>query len=158
MKYHKFALGAAVLALGLILAGCGGGGGSASSATLAEGSNPAVNESEAAGGSSGEASQEAASSSLAESQEELHMMTVEETVDYFYQLNPADLGLSGESMSEYQIYQSEKAIPVDNLPCMKITVYSAESGSNRPEGTFLVARDGTAIYRLEGDAVTKVER
>ena len=85
-------------------------------------------------------------------------MTLMEVMDFVNSLDPADLGLSGESMSEYQIYQSEKAIPVDNLPCMKITVYSAESGSNRPEGTFLVARDGTAIYRLEGDAVTKVER
>ncbi|RKJ42089.1 hypothetical protein D7X94_01015 [Acutalibacter sp. 1XD8-33] len=155
MKHNSLALGAVVLAFGLSMAACGSGnGGSSSSQTLAEGSSPAVN-----GETSGSLiSSEGTSSALVESQEELHMMTVEETVDFFYRLNPEDLGLSGTEMAEYQIYPSEKAVPVDNLPCMKIIVYSDASGSNQPEGTFLVARDGTAVYRLEENEVTRVEK
>ena len=90
------------------------------------------------------------SSTLSETEgEQLHMMTIEETIEYFKRLDPTALGLKGESMADYQIYPSEKAIPVDNLPCMKLIVYAkTEAGTNTPEETFLVARDGTAVYRL----------
>lgn len=148
---HKLPALAAALLLALTLAGCGGGGagsGASSGSTLAEGSDPVVNGPDT--GSSGVQSQDSAASSGLESQEEmLQMMTVEETLEYFRRLSPADLGLEGESMEEYSFYPSEKAIPVDGLPCMKITVYDkTEVGTNTPVGTFLVARDGTAIYRL----------
>lgn len=138
------------MALSLILAGCGGGdpgsGSSGSSGTLAEGSDPLVN---GASSSSALAPQEG---------EELHMMTTEETIEYFRTLDPAALGLEKDSMDEYQVYQIEKAIPVDNLPCMKITVYAhTEAGTNEPEQTFLVARDGTAVYRLVEDQVEKID-
>lgn len=143
MKHHSLRAAAAALALALALAGCGGGdpgsGASSPSGTLAEGSDPLVN---------------GASSALAQEEEPLHMMTIEETIEYFKSLDPAVLGLEGESMEAYHIYPSEKAIPVDNLPCMKLTVYaSTEAGTNSPEETFLVARDGTAVYRLvDGEA------
>lgn len=139
MKHYSLRAAAAALALSLVLAGCGGGDpGSAvsgSSGTLAEGSDPLVN---------------GASSTLSETEgEQLHMMTIEETIEYFKRLDPTALGLKGESMADYQIYPSEKAIPVDNLPCMKLIVYAkTEAGTNTPEETFLVARDGTAVYRL----------
>ena len=91
--------------------------------------------------------------------EQLHMMTTEETIDYFRTLDPKALGLEKDSMEEYQVYQVEKAIPVDNLPCMKITVYArSDAGTNEPEQTFLVARDGTAVYRLlEDETVEEVD-
>lgn len=138
MKHHSLRAAAAALALSLALSGCGGGdpgsAASGSSGTLAEGSDPLVN---------------GASSALSSQEEPMHMMTIEETIDYFKTLDPAALGLKGKSMEDYNIYPSEKAIPVDNLPCMKITVYaSTEAGTNAPEDTFLVARDGSAIYRL----------
>lgn len=138
-------------ALILTLSACGGDGGSSSSAlTLAEGSNPVVNGSEV-------------SSSLAEQGQEeseaaeRHMMTVDETLVFFAALSPQDLGLEGESMAEYNFYPSEKAIPVYNLPSMKIIVYrQTEAGTNEPAATFLIARDSTAVYRLEDGEVTLV--
>lgn len=152
MKTHKFALGAAALLLSLALAGCGGddagSGVSGGSGTLAEGSSPVVNGSVA---SSGLEDQQ-------EEQEQLHMMTIDETIDYFNRLSPSSLGLSGESMEEYEVYPTAKAIPVDNLPCMKITVYAkTEEGTNAPLDTFLVARDGTAVYRLVDGQAEKLE-
>lgn len=149
-------MGALLLAAGL--AACGGGGASSSSGlTLAEGSGvanePASGTESASGSESG-----AASSQGEASQEERHMMTVDETMDYFRALDPALLDLDAASMDEYQIYPSEKAIPVDGLPCMKIIVYGdSEFGTNEPVATFLVARDGTALYRLEGDVAEKVD-
>ena len=86
------------------------------------------------------------------------MMTTEETIDYFRSLEPKALGLKEESMEDYHVYQVEKAIPVDNLPCMKITVYArSDAGTNEPEQTFLVARDGTAVYRLVDGQVEKID-
>ena len=60
-------------------------------------------------------------------------------------------------MEEYNFYPSEKAIPVYGLPSMKVIVYrQTEASTNEPVGTFLVARDGMAVYRLEEGDVTKV--
>lgn len=141
MKHSIFPLlGAAALALAL--SACGGGDASSSSMpTLAEGSNMAVNGSDVS------------NSTLADNQEpERHMMTVDETIDYFMSLDPKQLGLVEESMDKYTVYPSEKAIPVDNMPCMKVIAYKdTEVHSNQPEATFLVARDGTAVYLLKDD-------
>lgn len=149
MKRVRLAALCAALGLALSLAACGGGdGGSSSSAlTLAEGSNPVVNGS---GASSALEDQETQG-------EERHMMTVDETLDFFSKLTPQDLELEGESMKEYNFYPSEKAIPVYGLPSMKVIVYrQTEASTNEPVGTFLVARDGMAVYRLEEGDVTKV--
>lgn len=150
IKWNRGGAAAALLALSLALTGCGGGdpgsGSSGSAGTLAEGSSPIVNGAES---SSGLSSQEG---------EELHMMTTEETIEYFRTLDPKALGLKKDSMDEYRVYQVEKAIPVDNLPCMKITVYArTNAGTNEPEQTFLVARDGTAVYRLTEGQVEEID-
>lgn len=150
MKLNGLAAAACALAIGLMLAGCGGGGGSSSSSiTLAQGSDPAVN---------GSGSLASSAASKPEEDGELLMMTVDEAISRFKQLDPAVLGLSKESMSEYDIYPTEKAVPVDGMPCLKIIVYGeTDAGTNQPEGTFLLARDGTALYRLEGKEVTKLD-
>lgn len=149
IKWNRGGAAAALLALSLALTGCGGGdpgsGSSGSAGTLAEGSSPVVNGAES-------------SSGLASQEEELHMMTTEETIEYFRTLDPKALGLKKDSMDEYRVYQVEKAIPVDNLPCMKITVYArTDAGTNEPEQTFLVARDGTAVYRLTDGQVEEID-
>lgn len=149
IKWNRGGAAAALLALSLTLTGCGGGdpgsGSSGSAGTLAEGSSPVVNGAES-------------SSGLASQEEELHMMTTEETIEYFRTLDPKALGLKKDSMDEYRVYQVEKAIPVDNLPCMKITVYArTDAGTNEPEQTFLVARDGTAVYRLTDGQVEEID-
>lgn len=156
MKHKGFLPVLAAAVLTLALAACGGGGNSSSSGLApAEGSEAAKESSVAAESSS---SGLEASSAGASSEEQRHMMTVDETLEYFATLDPAALGLEKASMGEYQTYPNEKAVPVDGLPCMKVVVYSGtEEGNNVPEATFLVARDGTAIYRLEGDIAEKIE-
>ena len=148
MKHKGFLPVLAAAVLTLALAACGGGGNSSSSGLApAEGSEAAKESSVAAESSS---SGLEASSAGASSEEQRHMMTVDETLEYFATLDPAALGLEKASMGEYQTYPNEKAVPVDGLPC-------TEEGNNVPEATFLVARDGTAIYRLEGDIAEKIE-
>ena len=150
MKLNSLALAVCGAALGLMLAGCGGGGNSSSSSvTLAQGSDPVVN-----------SAVSAVSSAVSEGGEgeKLLMMTVDEAISHFKQLSPETLGLPGADMSVYEIYPTEKAVPVDGIPCLKIIVYDeSDVGTNHPEATFLMARDGTALYRLEGNEVTKLE-
>lgn len=150
MKLNSLALAVCGTALGLMLAGCGGGGSSSSSSiTLAQGSDPAVNST---------ASAVSAPEGDKKEGDKLLMMTVDEAIARFKQLDPKVLGLPGEDMSAYEVYPTEKAVPVDGIPCLKITVYDESSaGTNNPEGTFLLARDGTALYRLEGDEVTELK-
>lgn len=147
MKLKVLALLFCGAVMGVVLTGCGGGGNSSSSSiTLAQGSDPVVN------------SSVSSETSKAPESGELMMMTVDEAISRFMQLDPAVLGLEDEDMSGYEIYPTEKAVPVDGIPCLKITVYDESSaGTNQPMGTFLLARDGTALYRLEGNQVTKLD-
>ena len=151
MKHNFWILGAA-LALGITLAGCSGGDSASSGSTLAEAAS-------APAGSSSQLAQESSSSApIVQEEPERKMMTVDEAVEYFMRLNPADLGLPGESMEAFQVYPSEKAVPVDGLPCMKLIVYAdSAAGTNSPEGTFLLARDGTAVYKLDGKEAVQLE-
>lgn len=150
MRLNSLALAVCGAALVLMLAGCGGGGNSSSSSiTLAQGSDPVVNDT----GSSVSSAVDGGDSSS-----ELLMMTVDEAIEYFKRLDPAILGLPGEDMGEYEMYPTEKAVPVDGIPCLKIIVYNeSDAGTNQPEGTFLMARDGTALYRLEDNQVVRLE-
>lgn len=145
-------MAALCVALLLALSACGGDGGSSSSAlTLAEGSNPVVN------GSSVSVSSTLADEGQESGPEVRHMMTVDETLVFFSALSPQELGLERGSMNDYNFYPSEKAIPVNNLPSMKIIVYQeTETNTNEPVATFLIARDGTAVYRLDGEEITQV--
>lgn len=121
------------LLLMLTLAACGGGEGTSSVGTLAE----------------------SALSSLEDAESELEVMTVEETVDRFKLLSPQVLGLEGESLEEYEVFHQQASVPVDGVPCLEITVYDkTETDTNLPLGTFLYARDGTALYHLDVDTDT----
>lgn len=146
-----------VLALGLSLAACSDDGNSSSDSTLTETAS-------VPGESSGLTDEGSASSGadLAEtgSQEpQVRMMTVDETINFFMKLDPSVLGLPGDSMEGYEVYPTEKAVPVDGLPCMKLTVYDddGKAGTNSPKGTFLMSRDGARLYRLEGEEAIPIE-
>ena len=124
--------------LALTLAGCGGGEGTSSVGTLAE----------------------RAQSSLEDAGRELEVMTVEETVEHFKQLSPQVLGLEGQRVSEYDVYNQQASVPVDGIPCLELTVYDKNAtDTNTPLGTYLYARDGTALYELdvETDTLTRLE-
>lgn len=126
--------------LALMLAGCGGGEGTSSlSSTLAE----------------------SAQGALEDAESELEVMTVEEAVDTFKTIPPAKLGLEGESWAEYDVIHNQASVPVDGVPCLEITVYTKNdaANTNSPVGTFLFARDGTAMYQLDvaTDTLTKLD-
>ena len=120
----------------LTLAACGGGEGTSSLGTLAE-------------------------SQLESAHSELEVMTVEETVESFKHLSPQVLGLKGDSLSTYEIYHEQASVPVDGIPCLEISVYgeSESAHTNVVLGTYLYARDGTALYELdvETDTLTRLE-
>lgn len=121
------------------LGGCGGGEGPTSSITLAE----------------------SAQSQLEAAASELEVMTVEETVEYFKRLSPQVLGLEGKTLAEYEVFHNQASIPVNGLPCLEISVYhlDEDAHTNEAVGTYLLARDGTALYQLEPetDKITPLE-
>jgi len=103
---------------------------------------------------------ESALSSLEEAESELEVLTIEEIVDRFMALSPKDLGLEGESFDEYEVFHQQASVPVDGLPCLEITVYEKnQTHTNTPLGTYLFARDGSALYKLDvsTDTLTKLE-
>lgn len=82
----------------------------------------------------------------------LTVMTLDESVGYLEGLSPELLGLPGASMSEYEIYSAEQMVPVNGITCAKLSVYSrGTSDTNTFQGVFLLARDGTRLYRLENE-------
>lgn len=99
---------------------------------------------------------ESALSQLESAASELEVMTVEETMDFFNRLSPSVLGLDAETMDQYDMYYNMANVPVDGVPCLEITVYgeTETAQTNTPLGTYLVARDGTALYHLDVDTDT----
>lgn len=88
------------------------------------------------------------------------VMTMAESVDYIKALPPKNLGLKGDSMVDYEIYAADEMIPVDGLPCTKLSVYrrGEASNTNTFQGIYLLSRDGGRLYRLdpEGSRVTEL--
>lgn len=90
---------------------------------------------------------------LAEDAEPIEPMSENEMVDYFNSLTPADLGLSGESMSEYEVYVMGGNVLVDEHPCVKLQVYSRNNAgdTNQFVGMYLMSSGGEYIYRVDMD-------
>lgn len=126
----------------LTLAGCGGGG-------------------EEAAASSSSALVDSSLSEAEPSSSELEVMTVEETMEYFKQLSPQVLGLEGKTLEGYEVFHSQANVPVGGIPCLEISVYSvdADAQTNEAVGTYLLARDATALYQLdpETEEITQLE-
>ncbi len=119
--------------------------------------------------SSGEPSEEAASSGAASSEAleaspepaaEESILTMSESVDYMHTLSPGQLGLEGDSMDDYEMLPSEGLILVDGEPCTEIMVYRRDpkTGTNVFQGSYLLDRSGSSLYRLDRDsnAVTEL--
>lgn len=133
---------------------------------------PAASSEEAASSeaaSSGEPSEEAASSGAAsgealeaspEPAAEENILTMSESVDYMQTLTPGQLGLEGDSMDDYEMLPSEGLILVDGEPCTEIMVYRRDpkTGTNVFQGSYLLDRSGSSLYRLDRDnnAVTEL--
>ena len=82
-------------------------------------------------------------------------LTLSGAVDYFYKQKPADLGLSGASMREYQVFALDGAVMVDGIPCLRMNVYSKDPNTNTNviAGQYLMSGDGVQLYFIDGDGV-----
>lgn len=74
-------------------------------------------------------------------------MTLGDMVSYVSSLQPADLGLSGSSMSEYTVIPVEGNPMVDGQVCRHVNVYKedANTGTNTFQGSYLIG--GSSIYK-----------
>jgi hypothetical protein len=77
--------------------------------------------------------------------------TLTSAMDYIKSLDPAELGLDGTSMDEYQIYALDGIILVDGNACLHLKVYSTDNPqqTNHLEGNFLLSGDGQHLYSLD---------
>lgn len=89
-------------------------------------------------------------------------MTTAETEEYLRRFTPASLGLSGESMEDYEIYAADNVVLVDGYTCAELSVYSkdASAGTNDIEGWFLLSRGSDrTLFRLDRESgqLTKLD-
>ena len=89
-------------------------------------------------------------------------MTTAETEEYLRRFTPASLGLSGESMDDYEIYAADNVVLVDGYTCAELSVYSkdASAGTNDIEGWFLLSRGSDrTLFRLDRETgqLTKLD-
>lgn len=76
---------------------------------------------------------------------------VREAEDQLKAMAPADLGLSGTSMADYEVMaQNGIEMVNDDERCIRIDVYNGSTGPNpyEFEGTYLMSVNGAHLYRL----------
>jgi hypothetical protein len=78
-------------------------------------------------------------------------LTLTTAIDYLKSMTPADIGLEGSSMDEYQIYAIDGVILVDGTPCLHLKAYSANNPqqTNHVAGNFLLTGDRQHLYSLD---------
>lgn len=73
-------------------------------------------------------------------------------------VTPAEIGLPGESMSEYSLKPGPGFVMVDGKACLTVYVYGKNSvGTNSLMGTYFISSDCTTLYRQMGDTSDEVE-
>ena len=77
--------------------------------------------------------------------EESSSMTMAEAVEYIRSLPPSALGLTGNDMSDYNIFCEDGLVLLDGAPCLRLNVY--RSGSY--QGSYLFSPAAKALYRLD---------
>jgi hypothetical protein len=80
-------------------------------------------------------------------------MTLNQAIDFMYECHPADLGLNGESMAEYDIMPMDGAVLVGTTPCQRMNVYGRDpkTGTNVIAGQYLLSGDGRYLYYVNED-------
>lgn len=64
-------------------------------------------------------------------------------------MDPAQLGLEGESMDGYEVVPMDGTELVDGSACIRVNVYSSNTqGSTMFQGSYLMSLDGQHLYRL----------
>lgn len=73
-------------------------------------------------------------------------------------VTPAEIGLPGESMSEYSLKPGPGFVMVDGKACLTVYVYGKNSvGTNSLMGTYFISSDCTTLYRQIGETSDEVE-
>lgn len=78
-------------------------------------------------------------------------MTMREAQQYLESLTPAELGLEGESMDDYDVFTFDGAMIVDGRACVRMNVYSLDNvqHSNEFMGCYLMSLDGRHLYQMD---------
>lgn len=86
-------------------------------------------------------------------------MSLTEALDRVKSLDPAKLGLPGQSMDEYEIYSEMGSVLIGGTPCIRLNVYhnSQEDGTNENVGNLFISSDGQHLYRLNIESNTVQE-
>ena len=85
----------------------------------------------------------------AETEDASQIMTLVETMDYVRSLRPSDLGLPGESMSEYHLLPVQGSPLVDGAVCRQVNIYQEDptTATNNFIGSYLIGIN--KIFRLD---------
>ena len=77
--------------------------------------------------------------------------TIADQVDYLKSLTPAELGLSGATMADYDVLPAEGVVMVDDISCRRISVYTSDDkdASNTILGTYLISLDQQHLYKVD---------
>lgn len=72
-------------------------------------------------------------------------------LNYIKSRRPSDLGLPGESMDEYNIYNQDGVLVIDGRVYRKFIVYelNEKTGTNSYVGEYLLSGDGRSIYKRD---------
>jgi hypothetical protein len=91
-----------------------------------------------------------------EAEDQLNLTNV---IDYMKTLTPAELGLEGDSMDEYQIYSLNGVVFADGYPCLHLRVCRADNPqqTNEIAGDFLVTGDKSHLFSLDAASGEIVE-
>ena len=78
-------------------------------------------------------------------------VTMRGAQDRLKAMSPAELGLPGESMEEYEVISVDGVEMVDNAACIRVHVYTEETEAQGSEfmGSYLMSIDGQHLYRLD---------
>ena len=88
--------------------------------------------------------------------------SLEEQLDKIKGLSPAQLGLEGESMEEYEILPVEGFVTVDGLPCRRFNVYTRHTSSQGAyrniKSIIMLSTDQQHVYYMDptSSAVTEL--
>ncbi len=98
-----------------------------------------------------------------EVEDPLDLATLAEQMDQLKNMDPKELGLSGASMDEYEIYAGEGFVTVDGTPCRKFNIYERRAAGDKHYtdivGIYLFSTDKKHIYILdtESDMVSQLK-
>ena len=80
-----------------------------------------------------------------------HPITQRGAVQRLESMTPSELGLPGDSMDGYEVLPSNATEMVNDVPCIRLYVYSDNNvpNSNEIMGSYLMSIDGEHLYRMD---------